>query len=132
VRFLEFFTVNIRNKNTRTGYAHAAGAFLRWCEGQGIDQLGRVQPVHVAAYIVLPQSERAAATWRTGSFTRKLRLVRHYAKSLSENSRKANFFCVFSMLGIGIRLIASVIENGEHCLRPPEDEGFAHAIPNRL
>ena len=26
-------------------------AFLRWCEGQGIGELGRVQPVHVAAYI---------------------------------------------------------------------------------
>jgi integrase/recombinase XerD len=31
-RFLEFFTVNIRNKNTRSAYGHAAGAFLRWCE----------------------------------------------------------------------------------------------------
>jgi integrase/recombinase XerC len=48
LRFLEFFTVNIRNKNTRAAYARAAGAFLRWCEGQGIGELGRVQPVHVA------------------------------------------------------------------------------------
>jgi integrase/recombinase XerD len=50
-RFLEFFSVNIRNPNTRAAYARAAGAFLRWCEGQGISELGRVQPVHVAAYI---------------------------------------------------------------------------------
>ena len=42
-RFLEFFTVNIHNKNTRAAYARAAGAFLGWCEGQGISQLGRVQ-----------------------------------------------------------------------------------------
>jgi site-specific recombinase XerD len=49
--FLEFFTVNIRNPNTRGAYTRAAAAFLRWCEGQGIDALGRVQPVHVAAYI---------------------------------------------------------------------------------
>ncbi len=28
-RFLEFFTVNIRNKNTRAAYGEAAGAFLR-------------------------------------------------------------------------------------------------------
>jgi hypothetical protein len=41
LRFLEFFTVNIRNKNTRAAYARAAGAFLRWCEGQGIGELGR-------------------------------------------------------------------------------------------
>jgi site-specific recombinase XerD len=51
LRFLEFFTVNIRNRNTRAAYARAAGDFLRWCEGQGIGELGRIQPVHVAAYI---------------------------------------------------------------------------------
>jgi len=62
LRFLEFFTVNIRNKNTRAAYARAAGAFLRWCEGQGIGELGRVQPVHVAAYIELLQGERSAPT----------------------------------------------------------------------
>jgi site-specific recombinase XerD len=62
LRFLEFFTVNIRNKNTRAAYARAAAAFLRWCEGQGIGELGRVQPVHVAAYIELLQGERAAPT----------------------------------------------------------------------
>jgi len=61
-RFLEFFTVNIRNKNTRAAYARAAGAFLGWCEAQGISQLGRVQPVHVAAYIELLQGERSAPT----------------------------------------------------------------------
>ena len=32
-RFLEFFTVNIRNPNTRAAYGRATGAFLRWCEG---------------------------------------------------------------------------------------------------
>ena len=29
LRFLEFFTVNIRNSNTRAAYGRAAGAFLR-------------------------------------------------------------------------------------------------------
>jgi hypothetical protein len=29
-RFLEFFTVTIRNPNTRAAYARAAGKFLRW------------------------------------------------------------------------------------------------------
>jgi hypothetical protein len=29
LRFLEFFTVNIRNKNTRAAYARAAADFLR-------------------------------------------------------------------------------------------------------
>jgi integrase/recombinase XerD len=62
LRFFEFFSVNIRNKNTRTAYARAAGAFLRWCEGQGIGELGRVQPVHVAAYVERLQGERSAPT----------------------------------------------------------------------
>jgi hypothetical protein len=33
LRFLEFFTINIRNRNTRAAYARAAAAFLGWCEG---------------------------------------------------------------------------------------------------
>ena len=51
LRFLEFFTVNIRNKNTRKAYARAAAAFLHWCEGQSINRLQDVQPVHVAGYV---------------------------------------------------------------------------------
>jgi integrase/recombinase XerD len=50
-RFLEFFTVNIRNPNTRAAYGRAAGAFLHWCEKQGVTSLAGVQPVLVAAYV---------------------------------------------------------------------------------
>ena len=39
--FLEFFTVNLRNRNTRAAYAWAAVDFLRWCEGQGFGELGQ-------------------------------------------------------------------------------------------
>ena len=42
-RFLEFFAVHIRNPNTRAAYAHAAGAFLRWCEARGLRELALVQ-----------------------------------------------------------------------------------------
>ena len=59
-RFVEFFTVNIRNANTRAAYSRAAGAFLRWCEGQGMKNLAEVQPVHVAGYIEQLQGELAA------------------------------------------------------------------------
>lgn len=61
-RFLEFFTVNIRNPNTRAAYGRSAGAFLRWCEERGIAELGQVQPVHVAAYIEQLGRERSAPT----------------------------------------------------------------------
>jgi len=37
-RFLEFFTVHIRNPNTRAAYGRAAASFLAWCEGA---RLGR-------------------------------------------------------------------------------------------
>src|SRR5260370_33260707 len=50
-RFLEFFTVNIRNPNTRAAYGRAAAAFLRWCDVRGIGALDQVEPVHVAEYI---------------------------------------------------------------------------------
>jgi hypothetical protein len=35
-RFLEFFAATIRNKNTRTTYAHAIGQFFNWCEANQI------------------------------------------------------------------------------------------------
>src|SRR5712692_6459577 len=49
--FLEFFTVNIRNPNTRAAYSRTAVEFLRWSEGQGIGGLDEIRPVHVAAYV---------------------------------------------------------------------------------
>jgi len=31
-RFVEYFTANIRNRNTRVAYAKAVSDFFRWCE----------------------------------------------------------------------------------------------------
>ena len=50
-RFLDFFTVNIRDPNTRAAYGRAAAAFLHWCYARGIGALNEVEPVHVATYI---------------------------------------------------------------------------------
>jgi len=50
-RFTEFFTANIRNKNTRRAYYKAVCRFADWCKGRGVTDLARVRPVHVAAYI---------------------------------------------------------------------------------
>jgi site-specific recombinase XerD len=49
-RFVEFFTANIRNRNTRMAYMRALGPFLAWCKGRGL-ALGDIQPVHVATYV---------------------------------------------------------------------------------
>jgi integrase/recombinase XerD len=49
-RFVEFFTANIRNRNTRAAYAYAVTEFLDWCEKRLI-ALDQIRPVVVAAYI---------------------------------------------------------------------------------
>ena len=51
-RFWEFFTVNIRNRNTRRAYFVAVSRFSNWCEERDL-ALGQAEPVHVAAYIEL-------------------------------------------------------------------------------
>jgi site-specific recombinase XerD len=50
-RFFEFFTVPIRNKNTRIAYYHAISQFLAWCERGGFRHLEDIEPITVAAYI---------------------------------------------------------------------------------
>lgn len=61
-RFLEFFTVNIRNANTRAAYTRSASQFLRWCEDHSISGLADIKPMHVATYIEQLQGERSAPT----------------------------------------------------------------------
>ncbi len=46
-RYVEFFTAQIRNPNTRAAYARAASAFFAWCEQHGLS-LPAIGPVHVA------------------------------------------------------------------------------------
>ncbi len=50
-RFLEFFAVTIRNRNTRIAYAQAIAQFFEWCEFKGITALNQIEPIVVAAYI---------------------------------------------------------------------------------
>jgi site-specific recombinase XerD len=51
MRFIEFFTANIRNRNTRRAYYNAARRFARWCESHSLGDLRQVLPLHVAGYI---------------------------------------------------------------------------------
>lgn len=50
-RFVEFFTANIRNINTRKAYALAIGDFLAWSDKNGIQDISMINAVMVAAYI---------------------------------------------------------------------------------
>lgn len=59
-RFIEFFTANIRNPNTRRAYARAAVEFAAWCERQRLHELRDIEPVHVAGYIESLQGRLAA------------------------------------------------------------------------
>ncbi len=56
-RFVEFFTANIRNHNTRVSYGRALRDFCIWCEERGL-QLADLNPVIVAGYIELLDKER--------------------------------------------------------------------------
>jgi site-specific recombinase XerD len=49
-RFIEFFTANIRNRNTRLAYARAVKQFFDWTEAQSL-RLDDIEPISVAAYI---------------------------------------------------------------------------------
>src|SRR5689334_9986521 len=61
-RFIEFFTANIRNKNTRAAYAEAVRQFFTWCETRDITELSQIQPVIIAAYIEQLSNAKAAPT----------------------------------------------------------------------
>jgi len=45
-RFVEFFSVNIHNPNTRAAYKQAARSFLGCCQRNGITRIEAVLPVH--------------------------------------------------------------------------------------
>src|ERR1019366_8333891 len=72
VRFIEFFTANIRNRNTRRAYAQAVREFLGWSEDHRVASIAVVQPVHVAGYTEELTRERSAPTAK-----QRLAAIRH-------------------------------------------------------
>jgi site-specific recombinase XerD len=60
--FFEFFTVPIRNANTRSAYYRAIQQFLDWVERAGYQQLEDIEPITVAAYIETLQRQAALPT----------------------------------------------------------------------
>ena len=71
-RFLEFFTAQIRNPNTRRAYARDVARFLEWCGEHGVAQLGDITTFHVAGYIEELTQTRSAPTAK-----RNLAALRH-------------------------------------------------------
>ncbi|MCZ7854894.1 MULTISPECIES: tyrosine-type recombinase/integrase [Agrobacterium] len=72
MRFLEFFTANIRNPNTRKAYARSAADFLHWCEARGVSALPQIQPMHVAAWI-----EELGRSHAVPTVKQRLAAIRH-------------------------------------------------------
>src|SRR3954454_14641189 len=50
--FIDFFTAQIRNRNTRAAYVVAVRAFCSWAEARGLT-LATLRTHHVAAYVEL-------------------------------------------------------------------------------
>jgi hypothetical protein len=61
-KFFEFFTVPIRNANTRAAYYRAPQQFLDWVDRAGYQQLEDIEPITVAAYIERLQRQAAPPT----------------------------------------------------------------------
>ena len=58
-RYVEFFTVNIRNPNTRRAYARACARFFAWCDDRGLT-LTTIRPFDVAAWVEGLQEQHSA------------------------------------------------------------------------
>jgi len=58
-RYVEFFTANIRNPNTRRAYARACARFFAWCESRKLT-LTTFRPFDVATYIEALQKTHSA------------------------------------------------------------------------
>jgi Phage integrase, N-terminal SAM-like domain len=80
LRFLEFFTANIRNPHTRRAYSRAVLEFITWCEDNGVTSITAVQPLHVSAWIEQQTREHAAPT-------AKLRLAALHPQPCARPSR---------------------------------------------
>ena len=57
-RYVEFFTANIRNPNTRRAYARACGSFFQWCDVRGLT-LAVIRAHDVGAYVEALQRSAA-------------------------------------------------------------------------
>lgn len=61
-RFIEFFTANIRNANTRRAYALAIAEFLTWSDGAGISDITTLDPVIISVYVEFLMKKVSAPT----------------------------------------------------------------------
>jgi site-specific recombinase XerD len=58
-RYIDFFTSNIRNPNTRRAYTRACSQFFAWCDERSLT-LGVIRPFDVATYVEARQQTHSA------------------------------------------------------------------------
>jgi site-specific recombinase XerD len=51
LRFIDFFTANIRNPNTRAAYGVAVRSFFHWLAQRGVTELAAIRTHHVSTYV---------------------------------------------------------------------------------
>lgn len=68
-RYFEFFTVTIRNRNTRENYFRTCRVFFDWCEERHLT-LETIEPIHVAAYVE-SRSTSSDKNWHLGKLSLK-------------------------------------------------------------
>jgi site-specific recombinase XerD len=71
LRFVDFFTANIRNPNTRAAYAVAIRSFFTWLEKHGPADLGGIRTHHVSTYV-----EVLAKTYKAPTVKQHLAAIR--------------------------------------------------------
>ena len=60
-RYVDFFTANIRNPNTRRAYARACSQFFAWCADRSL-MLTTIRPIDVSIYIEKLHQTHSAPT----------------------------------------------------------------------
>ncbi len=89
-RFIEFFTANIRNANTRRAYTKAVVDFSVWCEQVGLTELRAIEPVQVAAYIEALQSRLSAPSVKVPTPEAGKRFIEFFTANIrNANTRRA-------------------------------------------
>lgn len=76
--FIDFFTAQIRNANTRQAYGRAVASFLAWIEDRGVS-LPTVRPFHVSSYIeqLGASKEKGGQGRSTSTVKQHLAAIRH-------------------------------------------------------
>jgi site-specific recombinase XerD len=70
-RFIDFFTANVRNPNTRAAYGVAVRGFFAWLDQCEIRELGAIRIHHVSAYI-----ETLTRTYKAPTLKQHLAAIR--------------------------------------------------------